>query len=135
MAERIRLAGYVVVPGGFSPSDTADLGPAARSRDGQQVAEFGADRLTAIGDSLTARCPLVYDEAFVRLAAHADVLALARELLGDYIVLMQQNGVINPAGQRIRSCRITATCRISTSRRADRWRSCLFGFDCFGRIP
>ena len=61
-----------------------------------QVEEFGADRLAAIGDALTARCPLVYDEAFVALAAHADVLALCRELLGDYIVLMQQNGVINP---------------------------------------
>jgi ectoine hydroxylase-related dioxygenase (phytanoyl-CoA dioxygenase family) len=98
-AERIRLAGYVVVPGGFSPGEIADLSQRLDRVMEQQVAEFGADRLTAIGDSLTARCPLVYDEAFVRLAAHSDVLALARELLGDYIVLMQQNGVINPAGQ------------------------------------
>jgi len=58
------------------------------------------DRLAAIGDTLTARCPLVYDDAFVRLAAHPEVLAVARELLGDYIVLMQQNGVINPSDQR-----------------------------------
>jgi ectoine hydroxylase-related dioxygenase (phytanoyl-CoA dioxygenase family) len=99
-AERIRLAGYVVVPGGFSSADIADFSHRLDRVMDRQVEEFGADRLAAIGDTLTARCPLVYDEAFVRLAAHPDVLALARELLGDYIVLMQQNGVINPAGQQ-----------------------------------
>ena len=99
-AERIRLAGYVVVPGGFSSADIADFSHRLDRVMDRQVEEFGADRLAAIGDTLTARCPLVYDEAFVRLAAHPDVLALARELLGDYIVLMQRNGVINPAGQQ-----------------------------------
>ena len=99
-AERIRLAGYVVVPGGFSSADIADFSHRLDRVMDRQVEEFGADRLAAIGDTLTARCPLVYDEAFVRLAAHPDVLALARQLLGDYIVLMQQNGVINPAGQQ-----------------------------------
>ena len=99
-AERIRLAGYVVVPGGFSSADIADFSHRLDRVMDRQVEEFGADRLAAIGDTLTARCPLVYDEAFVRLATHPDVLALARELLGDYIVLMQQNGVINPAGQQ-----------------------------------
>ena len=38
----------------------------------RQVEEFGgAERMAAIGDTLTARCPLVYDDAFVALAAHA----------------------------------------------------------------
>jgi ectoine hydroxylase-related dioxygenase (phytanoyl-CoA dioxygenase family) len=55
--------------------------------------------MAAIGETLTARCPLVYDEAFLTLAAHTGVLALCRELLGDYVILMQQNGVINPSGQ------------------------------------
>ena len=99
-AERIRLAGYVVVPGGFSSSEIADFSQRLDRVMDRQVQEFGADRLAAIGDTLTARCPLVYDDAFVRLAAHPEVLAVARELLGDYIVLMQQNGVINPAGQQ-----------------------------------
>ena len=98
-AERIRLAGYVVVPGGFSSSEIGDFSNRLDRVMDRQVEEFGADRLATIGDTLTARCPLAYDDAFVKLAAHPDVLALARELLGDYIVLMQQNGVINPAGQ------------------------------------
>jgi ectoine hydroxylase-related dioxygenase (phytanoyl-CoA dioxygenase family) len=56
--------------------------------------------MAAIGETLTVRCPVAYDDAFVSLAAHAGVLALCRELLGDYVILMQQNGVINPSGQR-----------------------------------
>src|SRR5688572_30178197 len=101
IAERIRLAGYAVLPGGFSSAEIADLGTRLEQVMAQQVEEFGGpDRMAAIGDTLTARCPLVYDEAFLALAAHAGVLALCRELLGDYVILMQQNGVINPSGQR-----------------------------------
>ena len=101
IAERIRLAGYAVVPGGFSSAEVADLGARLEQVMARQIEEFGgADRLASIGDALTARCPVVYDEAFLALAAHSAVLAICRELLGDYVVLMQQNGVINPSGQR-----------------------------------
>jgi ectoine hydroxylase-related dioxygenase (phytanoyl-CoA dioxygenase family) len=101
IAERIRLAGYAVVPGGFSSAEVADFGTRLEQVMARQVEEFGgADRLASIGDALTARCPIVYDDAFLALAAHATVLAICRELLGDYIVLMQQNGVINPSGER-----------------------------------
>ena len=99
-AERVRLAGYVVVPSGFSPTEIADVSTRLDRVMERQIEEFGADRLATIGDALTARCPLAYDEAFVAVASHPGVLALARELLGEYIVLMQQNGVINPARQQ-----------------------------------
>jgi len=101
IAERIRLAGFAVVPGGFSSAEVTALGSRLDQVMARQVEEFGgADRLSSIGDALTARCPLVYDDAFVALAAHATVLAICRELLGDYVILMQQNGVINPSDQR-----------------------------------
>ena len=101
IAERIRLAGYAVVPGGFSTAEITDFGTRLEQVMARQVEEFGgADRLASIGDALTARCPVAYDEAFLALAAHDRVLAICRELLGDYIILMQQNGVINPSGQR-----------------------------------
>ena len=89
IAERIRLAGYAVVPGGFSTAEITDFGTRLEQVMARQVEEFGgADRLASIGDALTARCPVVYDEAFLVLAAHARVLAICRELLGDYIILM-----------------------------------------------
>jgi ectoine hydroxylase-related dioxygenase (phytanoyl-CoA dioxygenase family) len=101
IAERIRLVGYAVLPGGFSSQEVADFGTRLEQVMARQVDEFGgAERLAAIGDTLTARCPLVYDETFLSLAAHSGVLALCRELLGDYVIVNQQNGVINPSGQR-----------------------------------
>jgi ectoine hydroxylase-related dioxygenase (phytanoyl-CoA dioxygenase family) len=101
LAERIRLVGYAVLPSGLSAAHVEDLGARLEQIMARQVEEFGgAERIAAIGDALTARCPLVYDEVFVGLAAHADMLALCRALLGDYIILMQQNGVINPPGER-----------------------------------
>ena len=64
----------------------------------RQALEFGAERMSAVGDARTARCPLVDDEAFLRLATYPPLLALAGGF-GDYIVLMQQNGIVNsPAG-------------------------------------
>jgi hypothetical protein len=97
--ERITVTGYTVLPGGFSVSDVDDLCDRLDSVLAAQAAEFGAEQLHAIGDSLTARCPLLYDDAFLRLAAHERVLDLVRRLAGDYVVLMQQNGVINAPGQ------------------------------------
>lgn len=99
-AERIRLIGYTVLPGGFSAEEVRDFGARLDAVLERQVAEFGgAARMSAIGDAMTARCPLVYEDAFLRLVTHERLLALCRRLLGDYIVLMQQNGVVNPPDQ------------------------------------
>lgn len=96
-AERIRMIGYTVLPSGMPSRDIADLSERLDRVMTRQVDEFGGpERITAIGDAFTARCPLLYDEVFLTLAARADVLSVARALLGDFIVLMQQNGVINP---------------------------------------
>lgn len=95
--DSIRLAGYTVIPGGYSAAALADLAHRLDAVLERQAAEFGAADLAAIGDSLTARCPLAYDDVFLRLAAHETVLALCRRLLGDYLVLLQQNGVANPS--------------------------------------
>ena len=95
-AERIRLAGYSVLASVFTARDTADLAARLDEILRRQTQEFGSERLEQIGDGFTARCPLVDDSAFLKVAAHPRLLALVRLLLGDYVVLMQQNGVINP---------------------------------------
>ncbi|HEU5259749.1 MAG TPA: phytanoyl-CoA dioxygenase family protein [Vicinamibacterales bacterium] len=98
-AERIRLAGYCVLAGALSAADTADLASRLDEVLRRQTEEFGGERLEQIGDGFTARCPLVDDAAFLKLATHPRLLALVRLLLGEYVVLMQQNGVINPPQQ------------------------------------
>jgi hypothetical protein len=95
-AERIRLLGYTVVPGGFPGDEVRQLGDRLERVLQRQIEEVGAAQLSAIGDSLTARCPLAYDDAFLRLVTHPAILAICRNLLGEYVTLMQQNGVINP---------------------------------------
>jgi ectoine hydroxylase-related dioxygenase (phytanoyl-CoA dioxygenase family) len=98
--ESIRLSGYTVLHGAVATSEVADLGSRLDAVLARQADEFGGSaRLAAIGDALTARCPLAYDEVFLRLATNETVLALCRRLLGDYVVLLQQNGVVNPSRQ------------------------------------
>jgi ectoine hydroxylase-related dioxygenase (phytanoyl-CoA dioxygenase family) len=99
-AGRIRVAGYTVLPGRFSASDAADFGARLEQVLLRQIDEFGgAERIAAIGDGSTVRCPLAHDDAFLRLVTDPLLLAVCRRLLGDYIVVMQQNGVINPPRQ------------------------------------
>ena len=99
-AERIRLVGHTVLAGRWTSGEVAGFGQRLDRVLAAQVAEFGGpERMEAIGDALTARCPLVYDDAFLELATFPPLLALCRALLGDYIVLMQQNGVVNPPGR------------------------------------
>ena len=96
-AERIRLSGYTVLNTEFTDDEVADMRARLDRVLERQALEFGAERIAAIGDAMTARCPLVDDDVFLRLATHPSLLALCRLLLGDYIVLMQQNGIVNPS--------------------------------------
>ncbi len=97
-AERIRLAGYSIIENAFTPEEIARFGERLDVVLAQQAEEFGgADRISAIGDTGTARLPLAYDDEFLKPATHPALLELCRLLLGQYIVLMQQNGVSNPS--------------------------------------
>jgi ectoine hydroxylase-related dioxygenase (phytanoyl-CoA dioxygenase family) len=95
-AERIRLTGVTVIDAGLDPSEVAYLsGRLDEMLDAQARAAGGRERLAAIGEHDTLRCCLAHDEAFVRLASNPHVLAVCQRLLGDYIVLTQQNGIVN----------------------------------------
>jgi ectoine hydroxylase-related dioxygenase (phytanoyl-CoA dioxygenase family) len=62
----------------------------------RQCDEVGGEEvLIGIGDADIVRCPLAYDPLFLDLALHGSITDLARAILGDAIVLMMQNGVIN----------------------------------------
>jgi ectoine hydroxylase-related dioxygenase (phytanoyl-CoA dioxygenase family) len=96
-AEQIRLVGYAVVPGPWSESELADL----RSRlDGiyaaQAAAAGGVEVLASIGEANTCRLLLADDDVFLGVATAKPVLDVVSRLLGDYFILNQQNGIINP---------------------------------------
>src|SRR5262249_26064982 len=44
----------------------------------------------------TIRAPLAIDKLFLTLALNPNILTICRRLIADYIVLNQQNGIINP---------------------------------------
>lgn len=95
-AEEIRLVGYTILPDVLSPSALADLREKLDNIYQQQIDELGGEeRLKAINDAHTVRCPLAYDEQFLEVATHPRVLSLVKRFLGDYFVLMLQNGVLN----------------------------------------
>jgi ectoine hydroxylase-related dioxygenase (phytanoyl-CoA dioxygenase family) len=98
-AERIRLVGYTIVPSNLPPAFVADVSRRLDALLERQTAAFGRDNMAAIGDAGTVRCPLAEDGVFLQLATHADILALCRRLIGDYVVLMQQNGIVTAPQQ------------------------------------
>jgi ectoine hydroxylase-related dioxygenase (phytanoyl-CoA dioxygenase family) len=97
-AEEIRLAGYTVVRQVMDPST---LPKANAKLDGlyeaQAESHGGVLRLRAINDANIIRCPLAQDDFFLELATSPGLLEVAALILGEYFILQQQNGVINPA--------------------------------------
>jgi ectoine hydroxylase-related dioxygenase (phytanoyl-CoA dioxygenase family) len=95
-AEQIRLIGYAVIPDVLSALELGDLQRKLDAVYQEQVKEVGGeDRLATMGDTHTVRLPLAYDEAFLSVAANATVLSVVERILGDYFILMLQNGVLN----------------------------------------
>jgi len=99
--ERIRRVGFTILDSGLHTEDVRQFSDRLDRLQAEQARRAGGiDRLVAIGEHETVRCCLAYDDAFVKLAANPRVLAVSRALMGDYVVLMQQNGIVNPAGRQ-----------------------------------
>jgi ectoine hydroxylase-related dioxygenase (phytanoyl-CoA dioxygenase family) len=62
-----------------------------------QINEVGNEELLSqINDTNNVRAPLVYEDFFLhKVAANEKVLDLVKGILGDYFILMLQNGVFN----------------------------------------
>jgi hypothetical protein len=96
--EMLGVRGYTVLPSDLCDATVGRLGEALERVYRQQAEESGgAAALRDLGEEGIVRAPLAYDPLFVALAAHPAVTALAAAALGNYVVLNQQNGVINPA--------------------------------------
>lgn len=67
----------------------------------QQATESGGfDALRRIGEADTARALLAYDGSFLDVATDSRVMEICKRLLGDYFILMLQNGVVNQPTQQ-----------------------------------
>jgi ectoine hydroxylase-related dioxygenase (phytanoyl-CoA dioxygenase family) len=97
--EEIRIAGYSIVEEVLSGSELEITRSKLDEVYGLQVNEIGGeDHLRQINDVDIVRLPLAYDDFFLKLATNTKVLAIVERLLGDYYIISQQNGIINPPG-------------------------------------
>jgi ectoine hydroxylase-related dioxygenase (phytanoyl-CoA dioxygenase family) len=94
--DEIRFRGFAAVPGAIDAAEVAALNREMDEIYARQCEEVGGeDQLIAMHDADIARCLLAYSDAYMALAVHPQLIAIARALLGDNIVLLMQNGVIN----------------------------------------
>ena len=98
--ERIRddilTCGLAIVPGLLSGDEVAVLNERMDATYAVQCEEVGGEaQLAKMNDADNVRCLLAYDDAFLKLAQHPLLTAAARAVLGDNVVLLMQNGVIN----------------------------------------
>jgi ectoine hydroxylase-related dioxygenase (phytanoyl-CoA dioxygenase family) len=100
-AEEIRNIGYTVIDSGFSADDLQHIRDKAEAVYARQVRECGGeDNLQRMNDACIARCALSYDDFFVRLAAHEQLLRLVAKLLDENFILLGQNAIINRAEKK-----------------------------------
>lgn len=104
-AEELRRDGLTVLPDVFEPSHMRDVAARLdRLLDAQTAACGGVQALERMRDADLVRCPLAYDDAMLPLACHECVLALVRRVLGEAIVLLMQNAIVNrPRRQQAQS--------------------------------
>lgn len=96
--EEVRLRGVTIVPGRLSGLEVEEARARLEAVYADQVREVGEDVLATTGESDTARCVLAYDPYFLRFAADEEILGIVHALMGEWTVLLLQNGVLNRSG-------------------------------------
>ena len=93
--EELNLLGYSIVPNVLDVSTLNDSRERLDAVYAKQILEIRERDLRAINEVDIVRLPLSYDDHFIELAANERVLSLVRSLLGENVVLMTQNGILN----------------------------------------
>lgn len=99
--EELRLRGYTVLDPGIAPARLDHLAcrfDEVRAAYDRQFSEAGFD-LKVIGEGEVVRAPLVFAEEFIALALNPVLHALLERVLGEYYILNQSNGLVNPGNQ------------------------------------
>jgi ectoine hydroxylase-related dioxygenase (phytanoyl-CoA dioxygenase family) len=98
--EELRNTGYCVIPDALL---TEELETARQRLDATyqiQVRERGVAFLESIQERDLARMPFAQDDWFLKLVMHEKVLHLVRSVLGEYVILHLQNGILNQPDNR-----------------------------------
>lgn len=97
--EEISRNGYTILENRLGPEEIKYAIKIVDEVYETQIKDFGGeDALIEIGEQGLARNLLEYDEFFLKLITHKDVLALIQYFMGDYYILHQFNGNLNIPG-------------------------------------
>jgi len=95
--ESIRHLGYGIIDGGYEPAWLASFSEVFdRALERHYSEHGGSESLRAIDEHNTIRLPLAHEPMFLELAANGRILEICDRLVSGYVVLNQQNGIINP---------------------------------------
>lgn len=95
--ESILRLGYGVIDGGYSREWLAQMSDAFDQAQQHYLRRHGGvDALREIDEHNTIRLPLAYDSRFLDLATNRKILDICGRLISGYVILSQQNGIINP---------------------------------------
>tara|TARA_R110002096_G_scaffold15071_6_gene53175 strand:- start:10358 stop:11164 length:807 start_codon:yes stop_codon:yes gene_type:complete len=94
-AEELRIQGYTFLRNVLNAEELAEARVRLDRVYSTQEQSKGPEYLEEIGEANLARMPLLYDEWFLKLATQERLLELVRSVIGNYVVLHLQNGIIN----------------------------------------
>jgi ectoine hydroxylase-related dioxygenase (phytanoyl-CoA dioxygenase family) len=96
LVEQLSFRGFAVAESVLGRDQIADLNTQLDAVYQMQCAEVGGEaNLQAINDADIVRSPLAYDDTFLDLCALPLIRDVAQSFLGENIVLLMQNGIIN----------------------------------------
>jgi len=100
LVEQLALNGAAILPDALPRLAVEQLAAELDEVYRRQCDEVGGEALLReLGDADIARCPLAYHDAFLQLAQHPAITGVARRLLGEHVVLLMQNGIVNRPGE------------------------------------
>ena len=96
LLEELLAVGVGTLEGALTSDEVGEISERLDAVYRRQCDEVGGeDVLRKINDSDIARCPLAYDDAFLALAQQPRMTEIAKAVLGDSVVLIMQNGILN----------------------------------------
>jgi ectoine hydroxylase-related dioxygenase (phytanoyl-CoA dioxygenase family) len=97
--EEIEIKGYTVVKQVLTEDELAVFREKLDLLNDIQKKESGEDLLIKLKENNTVRLPLSYDDRFMDLIHKKPILSIVNKLVGDFVILHLQNGIINMSSQ------------------------------------
>ena len=93
--EELNILGYTIVKEALSLDDVEELrNEVERVWKVQEKEVDGVFNIKEIAENNIVRAPLAYSDSFIKAYNNSKTIPILKEILGDYFILSQENGVI-----------------------------------------